>query len=141
MRVSLDTNVLVRYLVWDEATQSNEAARLIESAETIVLSTIVLCETVWVLRRAYKFQPGDIVTVLRDLTTMPSVEIDRPLVEAGITILVAGGDFADGAILAESERSKADYLASFDEKLASLSSKVRLMPPHGSGASPGGRRL
>jgi predicted nucleic-acid-binding protein len=130
MRVALDTNILVRYLVWDEATQSSRAADLIESAETLVLSTIVLCETVWVLRRAYKFQPSDIVGVLRDLTTMPSVEIDRPVVEAGIGLLMAGGDFADGVILAEAERAKADYLASFDEKLASLSSKVRLMPPH-----------
>lgn len=127
MRVALDTNVLVRYLVWDETTQSNEAANLIESAETLVLSTIVLCETVWVLRRAYKFQPKAIVSVLQDLTTMPSVEIDRPVVEAGIGLLMAGGDFADGVILAESERAKADYLASFDEKLAGLSGRVRLI--------------
>ncbi len=130
MRVALDTNVLVRYLVWDETTQSNRAADLIESAETLVLSTIVLCETVWVLRRAYKFQPSDIVGVLRDLTTMPSVEIDRPVVEAGIGLLMAGGDFADGVTLAEAERAKVDYLASFDKKLASLSAKVRLMSAH-----------
>lgn len=128
MRVALDTNVLVRYLVNDEQSQSNQAANLIESAETLFLSTIVLCETVWVLRRAYKLPASDIVRVLRDLTAMPSVELDRPLVEAGIDLMLQGGDFADGVILAEADRARADYLASFDETLASLSEKVRLMP-------------
>ena len=128
MRVALDTNVLVRYLVWDDTTQSNRAASLIETAETLVISTIVLCETVWVLRRAYKFQASEILWVLRDLTTMPSVEMDRPLVEAGLDMLTKGGDFADGVILAEAKRANVDFLASYDEKLASLSNSVRLLP-------------
>lgn len=127
MRIALDTNVLVRYLTWDDATQSSAAAKLIEAAETIILPMIVLCETVWVLRRAYKFLPADILSVLRNLTRMPAVELDRPLVEAGIECLAAGGDFADGVILAEATRAKADQLASFDEALAKFSNKVRLL--------------
>jgi predicted nucleic-acid-binding protein len=127
MRVAVDTNVLVRYFVWDDAAQATRAATVIEAAETLVLSTIVLCEAVWVLRRAYKFQPNEIASVLRDLTTMPAVEIDRPLVEAGLALLIAGGDFADGVILTEAKRANADFLASYDENLARLSDKVRLL--------------
>jgi len=52
------------------------------------------------------------------------------LVVAGISLLLAGDDLADGVILAESERTKADDLVSFDEELASLSGKVRLMPTY-----------
>lgn len=128
MRVALDTNILVRYLTSDEATQSTHAITLIEEAETLILSTIVLCETVWVLKRAYKFPRAEILRILRTLTTMPAVEIDRPLVESGIDLMTAGGDFADGVILAEATRARADYLASFDETLATLSEKVRLIP-------------
>ncbi|WP_029314487.1 type II toxin-antitoxin system VapC family toxin [Acidiphilium angustum] len=124
MRIALDTNVLVRYLTWDDATPPSAAADLIEAAESLVLSTIVLCETVWVLRRAYKFPPASILAVLRSLTKMPAVELDRPLVEAGIECLAAGGDFADGVILAEAVRAKADHLVSFDETLAKFSSNT-----------------
>lgn len=127
MRVALDTNVLVRYLAWDDEVQANRAARLIESTATIVLSTIVLCETVWVLRRAYKRASHEIVDILRELTRMPAVELDRLLVEAGIAMLEAGGDFADGVILAESRQAKADHLATFDERLAALSAEARLV--------------
>lgn len=90
------------------------------------LQTIMLCETVWVLRRVYRFPPASILAVLRNLTKMPGVELDRPLVEAGIERLAAGGDFADGVILAEALRAKADRLVSFDETLTQFSSKVRL---------------
>jgi predicted nucleic-acid-binding protein len=127
VRLALDTNVLVRYLTWDDPDQSPRAAHLIESADTIILSTIVLCETVWVLRRAYKFQPAAIIPILRDLTTMPTIELDRPLIEAGIECLATGSDFADGVILAEAERAKADHLVTFDETLAKHTTKIRLL--------------
>ncbi|MGC9269103.1 type II toxin-antitoxin system VapC family toxin [Acidiphilium sp.] len=130
MRVAVDTNVLVRYLTWDDETQSAHAAALIEQAETLIIPTIVLCETVRVLRRAYKFPPRDILEILRTLTTMPAVELDRPIVEAGIDLMAAGGDFADGVILTEATRARADHLASFDETLATLSTIVRLVPSH-----------
>jgi predicted nucleic-acid-binding protein len=92
----------------------------------LVIATIVLCETVWVLRRAYKLPANDILTVLRDLTTMPAVELDRPVVEAGMKILAAGGNFADGVIVATAQQAKADHLASFDETLARLSEYVSI---------------
>lgn len=129
MRIALDTNVLVRYLILDEPTQSARAITLIESAETLILSPIVLCETVWVLKRAYKLPTADILAVLRTLTTIPTVELDRPLIEAGIAMLTAGGDFADGVILAEASRARADHLATFDETLATRSKTARLVPP------------
>ena len=56
---------------------------------------------------------------------MPSVEIDRTLLEAGIGLLMAGGDFANLVILAEADRVKADYVASFDENLAATLEKFR----------------
>ena len=55
--IGLDTNVLVRYLVQDEANQSARATRLIErelsEREPGFIGLIVLVETCWVLKRLY----------------------------------------------------------------------------------------
>jgi predicted nucleic acid-binding protein len=54
VKIAVDTNVLVRYLTWDDEEQAVEAAAVLESGDVIVISTIVLCELVWVLKRAYR---------------------------------------------------------------------------------------
>jgi predicted nucleic acid-binding protein len=41
-------------------------------------------------------------------------------------ILAAGGNFADGVIVATAQQAKADHLASFDETLARLSEYVSI---------------
>ena len=64
MTVAVDTNVLVRYLTWDDLAQAKAAARVIESGETIAISTIVLCELVWVLRRPYGLSTTEIADAI-----------------------------------------------------------------------------
>ena len=58
-------------------------------------------EFVWVLRRLYDFQPSDAATAIRALLAAANVEMNRPAVEAGLSMLDAGGDFADGVIAYE----------------------------------------
>ena len=129
MRIAADTNVVVRYLVWDDATQAEAAARAIEQAETVVLSAVVLCEVVWVLRRVYRYTPGEVADVLRRLIESRTVDVDRPLAEAGLAMLVVGGDFADGVILAEAVRARCDRLVSFDQNFARLSTGIEVVSP------------
>jgi predicted nucleic-acid-binding protein len=65
---AMDTNVLVRYLVQDDAAQGRKAAAFIEGAaaegEQILISNIVLCETVWVLDSAYGYSKTEIEQTL-----------------------------------------------------------------------------
>jgi len=114
VRVAADTNVVVRYLVWDDEAQAEAAARVIEQADVLVLSTVVLCEVVWVLRRAYRYGGGEVTGVLRRLIESRTVEVDRPLAEAGLANLETGGDFADGVVLAEAGRARCNRLVTFD---------------------------
>lgn len=69
--IGLDTNVLVRYLVQDDPAQAQSAAAYIEEAlvtETpLYVNTIVLCETLWVLRRAYGHTEATLRTVVHKL--------------------------------------------------------------------------
>jgi predicted nucleic-acid-binding protein len=98
VRIAVDTNVLVRYLTWDDEGQAIEAANAIEGADAIVVPTIVLCELVWVLKRAYHYAGPEIIDILRRLVAIRAVEIERPAAEAGIAMLARGGDFADGVV-------------------------------------------
>jgi predicted nucleic-acid-binding protein len=131
LRVALDTNVLVRYLTWDDNIQSPLAANAIETADTIMLPAIVLCETAWVLARAYKLPAKDIAAVLRRFIQAETVEVDRPLAEAGLASLDSGGDFADGVILLEAERARADHLVTFDKAFfkRAKSKRVKWLAP------------
>ncbi|MBK1839083.1 type II toxin-antitoxin system VapC family toxin [Azospirillum sp. YIM B02556] len=118
MRIATDTNVLIRFLTWDDDDQATEAARVIEGADTVVISTVVLCEVVWVLKRAYRYKAGEIVDALRPLIESRTVETNRAAAEAGLRMLEAGGDFADGVILFEAEKAKVANLVTFDQAFA-----------------------
>jgi predicted nucleic-acid-binding protein len=49
-----------------------------------------------------------------------NVELDRPAIEAGLEVLEAGGDFADGVIAYEGRWLGAEEFVSFDKKAVSL---------------------
>jgi len=78
VRIALDTNVLVRYVTWDDEWQASEAANAIETAEGLIVPTIVLCELAWVLKRAYRYVGPEIIAILRRLVALRAVELERP---------------------------------------------------------------
>ncbi len=114
MKLTADTNILVRVAVGDHPTQSPLAAKLLREAESVAVTVPALCEFVWVLRRLYKRDAHDIATAIRRLIESATVVVDRPAVEAGLVQLEAGGDFADGIIAFEGRRLGGLVFASFD---------------------------
>ena len=58
---------------------------------------------VWVLRRGYKRSAADVASAIRRLINSVNVVTNRLAlaVEAGLSVLEAGGDFADGVIAYE----------------------------------------
>lgn len=129
MRIAVDTNVLVRFLTWDDTEQATQAASAIEGADAVVLSAIVLCETVWVLRRAYRLSNREIAATLRELIESRTVELDRPAAEVGLALLERDGDFADGVLVLDADRAKADRLLTFDQRLIDLEKSERVQRP------------
>lgn len=121
--IGLDTNVLVRFLVTDDEKQSRKATKLIEGAvergEQLFISDIVMCETVWVLSSAYKFERAEIVEALAELVRARNVEFastDR-LARALDAYRSGGGDFADYLIREHAQAAGADTVATFDRAL------------------------
>lgn len=120
MKVAVDTNVLVRAAVRDHPAQARIAAKVLTDAELIAVATPCLCEFVWVLLKVYGFQPSDAATAIRVLLTAVNVEVNRPAVDAGLSMLEAGGDFADGVIAYESNWLGGETFVSFDKKAVAL---------------------
>jgi predicted nucleic-acid-binding protein len=120
MRITADTNVLVRAVIEDHAHQSKAAQTALKTAELVAIPIPSLCEMVWVLSQGYKIPPRDIAEAIRRLTNSANVEVNRPAAEAGLALLEAGGDFADGAIAFEGNWLGADTFVSFDKKAVKL---------------------
>lgn len=120
MTIAVDTNILVRYLTWDDLVQARAASRLIESGETIAISSIVLCELVWVLRRAYRLSAAEIADAVHEIIESRNVAVDRPAAETGLDLLRRGGDFADGIIRYDADRARCRHIATFDQDFAGL---------------------
>lgn len=120
MKISVDTNVLIRAVVRDDPAQASVAAKILTDAELIAVALPCLCEFVWVLLSVYDFQPSDAATAIRALLASANVEANRPAVEAGLSTLEAGGDFADGVIAYEGNWLGGETFVSFDKKAVSL---------------------
>jgi predicted nucleic-acid-binding protein len=128
MKITADTNVLVRMLTEDHAAQSKAAQAALQKAEMIAISISALCELAWVLSQGYKISSLDIAGTIRGLLNSANVVVNRPAAEAGLTVLEAGGDFADGIIAYEGRWLGADTFVSFDKKA------VRLIKANGNSA-------
>jgi predicted nucleic-acid-binding protein len=120
VKVIADTNVLVRAITEDEAIQSKIARDTLESAEIVAVALPALCELVWVLSRGYRIALPEVAEAIRRLIGGATVAVNRLAVEAGLAVLDAGGDFADGIIAHEGRGLGADTFISFDRRAVLL---------------------
>lgn len=121
--IGLDTNVLVRFLVEDDPRQSAAAAALIDRVasrdETLFVSDVALCETVWVLAGSYRLPRVEIATTLRDLLRSRHLAFSssEKLARALDAFARGRGDFAGYLIREDSLAAGCDVVATFDREL------------------------
>ncbi|MES2128296.1 MAG: type II toxin-antitoxin system VapC family toxin [Pseudomonadota bacterium] len=120
MKVTVDTNVLVRAVVQDDPVQAQQAAKVLLDATLIAVTLPSLCELAWVLRSVYGFVVADVAQAMRALIATVNVEMNRPAVAAGLAVLEAGGDFADGVIAYEGNWLGGETFVSLDKKAVAL---------------------
>jgi len=115
VKITADTNLLLRDALQDEPRQARLAAKILQGAELVAVPVPMLCEFVWVLRRGYKKPAAEIADAIHRLMRSANVVMNRPAVEAGLAVMDAGGDFADGAIAFEGDWLGAEEFVSFDK--------------------------
>jgi predicted nucleic-acid-binding protein len=121
----LDTNVLLRYLTYDDPVQSPAAARLFEQAEAagerFHVTTTVLCELIWTLRgRLYRQTRADAADLVDALLETALFEVqERDLVRRALADFRTGsGDFADYLIGWQNQAAGCRSTVTFDRDLA-----------------------
>ena len=120
MRITADTNILLRAAVMDDPVQGAVAAEALLAAEAVAVTLPSLCEFVWVLTRGYKKKANGVAAAVRALIESARVLVDRPAAEAGLAVLERGGDFADGVIAFDGRRAGGSVFVSFDKDAVAL---------------------
>jgi predicted nucleic-acid-binding protein len=120
--ISIDTNVVVRFLVGDDVDQFRRADRVIRDNEAFVPLTVLL-ESEWVLRETFEIPRLAVVRALRDFANLPYVVLeDAPRALRALDWAAAGMDFADALHLAGSAQN--GPFVSFDRKLAKAARRL-----------------
>lgn len=131
--IALDTNVLVRYLVRDDAEQAEASRILLESLSAERPGFVcreVMLEVVWVLERAYRLSRDQIALIVEELTHTEGliIESDDDVIRAAMGYRQGSADFSDFMILIAAQRIGADLLYTFDRKFSRLAGTKLLEP-------------
>lgn len=117
--VSIDTNVIVRFLTKDDPQQFETATSIIRDNQVFVPDTVML-ETEWVLRFAYEFEPQSIIDAFRRFLGLGNVIVENMArLEQAVEWHENGLDFADALHLASCQHTST--FATFDKALCKKS--------------------
>ncbi|GIK26614.1 MAG: PIN domain-containing protein [Rhodocyclales bacterium] len=120
----LDTNVLLRYIVRDDAVQAKAASRLIEERCSKErpghVSHVVLAELAWVLGRGYGYAKEEVVKVLAAILTSAELRVQEAAIAwAALRAFQSGqADFADYLIGAVNAERGCETTFTFDKRAA-----------------------
>ena len=117
--IGLDTNVLVRYIMQDDARQSALATRLFESlsVESPGFVTLVsVVELAWVLSSAYGLDRDQVVQAFESLLRSKEITVERAEIvwKALRVFQSANADFADCLIERAASAAGCDRTMTFD---------------------------
>ena len=72
--IGIDTNILLRYLLNDEPKQSKKASTIIQGSQKVLITDVVLVETIWTLKgKKYNLDKDSIVNVISALFEEPTI--------------------------------------------------------------------
>lgn len=120
IRYRLDTNVLVRFLTHDDAAQAAKVDMLFQHAVDgrclLILSKIVLVETVWVLHSVYDLPRDRIAESLGKLVIKPGIRCEEGQItlDALYRYKQHNLDIVD-CFLAAQSAAEGDAVATFDK--------------------------
>jgi predicted nucleic-acid-binding protein len=117
--IGLDTNVLVRYIMQDDAKQSAKATKLVESltvAEPGFIALVSVVELVWVLPSCYDLSREQITQALEVLLRAKQLVVDQAdqLVRALRVYSSGKADFADCLIERTASSAGCERTMTFD---------------------------
>ena len=124
---AVDTNILARFYLRDDAVQGRIAARVLAAGDVFIPKTVVL-ELEWVLQYVAEQSERKVIECLAHLIALPGITVEgRDEIETALSHCRNGIDFADALHLVAS--SACSELLTFDDRgYARRAKKLRLRP-------------
>ena len=123
--IGIDTNLLIRHLTQDDPDQAERASAVIEQVCSVeepgYINRIVICEIVWVLERAYRYDRTVIAACIETILRTADLRVENEkAVWTALTAYQQGYDFADVLIGTTNHMAGAGQTYTFDKKAADL---------------------
>lgn len=121
MMIGLDTNVLVRYIMQDDAKQSPKATKLIESLDAEnpgYITMVSIVELYWVLTSSYELTGQQVAQALEAILRTKQLLVERAdQVMRALRVFGDGkADFADCLIERSASGAGCEQTMTFDVK-------------------------
>ena len=131
MSAFVDTNVVVRHLTGEPPDLADRATRYLATERDLLLTDLVLAETVYVLESFYEAPRSQVAEAVRSLVAFDSIVcVDPALLLRAIEIFeVDRLDFAESYLVACAESTGVGRVASFDRAIDRVDTVVRVEPP------------
>lgn len=126
----LDTSMVVRYLTGDPSELAERAARVIDGAEGLQVSDVVIAETAYVLMSVYGIPRSSVVDHLVAFLQKENISpfaLDKGVVLQALLLCKPSGrvSFADAMVWAAARSSESKVVYSLDERFPEDGLEVR----------------
>ena len=130
MSAFIDTNVIVRHLTGDPPDLAARATGFLASESELLLTDLVIAETVYVLESFYESPRDEVAQAVRSLVAHDAVVcIDPALILRAAEVYETDRlDFAEAYLVACAESTRVGTIASFDRALDRVSTIERIEP-------------
>lgn len=127
--IGIDTNVLIRHLTQDHPEQAKRASHLIEQTCSVdepgYINRVVICEVVWVLERAYRYDRDVIAQCIETILRAADLRVENEkAVWQALASYQKGYDVADVLIGVTNQLAGVDKTYTFDKKAAEISAFI-----------------
>lgn len=123
---AVDTNLIVRLFVGDDAAQGKKVRDLFDRHAdedgAFWIADIVLVEVVWTLDRVYGRSRSEIARALRAVAGNATIRLESPPAVAQAVALYEPGpaDFADCLLVSKARQIGCDAVRTFDRKMRGM---------------------
>jgi predicted nucleic-acid-binding protein len=130
MSAFVDTNIIVRHLTGDPPEQAQRATRFLREAEELLLTDLIVAETVYVLESFYEVPRERVAELVRAVISFPPiVVIDEQLLLRAVEVYeMDRPDFAEAYLVACAEVAGIRAVASFDRSVGRMSTVRHIVP-------------
>lgn len=121
--IGVDTNVLMRLVVDDDAAQHTRARDFFvarSEADPAYISALVMFEFAWALRRLYDYSKDQVADAVLALTESPDIVVEKRdlVIEAAHQSRAPKVQFADALVAQLATDAKCTAVATFDKNAA-----------------------